>query len=187
MKIFDAAALLFSIGLLVSCGSTPVIVAYDANITSKADHLPLPADAPATVEMTEIVVPRLTIKVDAEDEVASRAPFVAEEQVDSLGQKSLKLNRNTATSWELVDQALNEQGIETSDRNRSEYRFELGGTKSETGFFKRLFSKKTEPLTLVLIPNGQFTMLSLESDEDALPEASEVDRVFSALLKYWAE
>lgn len=187
MKLFNVGAISIFISLLVACGSNPTIVEYNASITSKDDHLPLPKDAPATVEVTEIKVPRLTVDISAEEDSVSRASFTAEEIVDSLGQKTLKLNRNTATSWELVDQALIEQGIKTSDRNRSEFRFELGGTKAGKGFFKRLFTKKTEPLSLVLIPSGQFTVLSLESADDALPETSEVDRIFSALLDQWAE
>jgi hypothetical protein len=187
MKIFNVGAISILVSLLVACGLNPAIVEYDASITSKDDHLPLPKDAPASVEITEIKVPRLTVDINAEEDSALRTSFTVEEIVDSLGQRTLKLNRNTATSWELVDQALNEQDIQTSDRNRSEYRFELGGTKAGKGFFKRLFTKKTEPLSLVLIPSGQFTVLSLESADDALPEESQVDRVFSALLDQWAE
>lgn len=187
MKLFKVGAISLLISLIVACGSNPTIVEYDASIASKDDHLPLPADAPASVELTEIDVPRLTVDISAEEDSALRTSFTVEEIVNSLGQKTLKLNRNTATSWELVDQALNDQGIQTSDRNRSEYRFELGGTKAGKGFFKRLFTKKTEPLSLVLIPSGQYTVLSLESADDAIPEASEVEKVFSALLDQWAE
>jgi hypothetical protein len=185
MKLLSGSLLFLIVGLLTACGSTPTVITYDANITSEIDYLALPVDAPQSVELTNVTVPKLDSNIQPDDVNETRTAFNAEEVIDGLGQKSLKLNRGASTSWELVDQALSEQGIKTRDRNRSEYRFELG-SPDDKGFFSRLFSKKTEPLSLVLIPSGEFTLLSLESGEDSLPEADDVDRVFSSLLDHWA-
>ncbi|MBU2863057.1 hypothetical protein KO489_04310 [Reinekea forsetii] len=171
---------------VLGCSSKPSIVSYDASVVSGEDHLPLPADAPAQVNIDDIEVPRLTLDISSESN-ATTAPLSVEKITDSFGQTSLKINRNTASSWELVDQALIELAIETTDRNRSEYRFELASSVEKQGLLARLFSKKTKPLLLVLIPSGQNTILSLESTNDELPDSKQTDELFEKLLTHWSE
>jgi ABC-type enterochelin transport system ATPase subunit len=187
MRIIKFSSIAVFVLALVGCGAKSSIVNYDASRVADADYLPLPADAPAQVDTNDITVPRLTIDVAAAETTAAQRPFTVEKVTDSFGQVSLKLNRNTAVSWELVDQALVELDIDTIDRNRSEYQFELADGQKKQSFFKRLFQKKTAPLLLVLIPSDQYTILSLESIEDELPDPKKADELFSTLLTHWSE
>lgn len=163
----------------VSCASNGETITYQQPASTGQDWYPLPADAPAEVVFEKPEIVRIEPTLPSIPDNNSGALSVIE-QVDSLGYMSLKINRDPGVAWELVDTALREIDIEVSDRDRSEYKFELESTE-RTGWF----SERPEVLTLVLIPQDFDTLVVVEGEEDTLPDTDKSAEILTPIFRYF--
>ncbi len=174
---------LFVIILLAGCSAKPVLVNYTAPVATPSDWYPIPADAPAQAELTSPEVPRIFPELETLATVATDQPLTVDWVTDSLGNRSLLLNRPSGASWELLESAMDQLNIAIFDKNRDEYRFELATDKPKKGLFN-LF-KTSEELNVVLIPRGNSTVVAVEGKDDIAPEEKDVDRILNQLMNHF--
>lgn len=170
--------------LLSACASDPVYVNYSAAQSSASDWYVIPDDAPAKVEISDPEVPRGNFRVSEPDAGAiETAELTVTRLVDSLGNSSLQMNRRPGTAWEVLEAALDELDIAISDRNRGEYQFQLRTGTQNTSLFS--FFKSPEVLKIVLIPQGDNTLIAIEGENDEVPDSAEVDEIFGRLYEHF--
>ena len=172
----------FTVLAVVGCSSKPVMVDYTNEDGSANDWYVIPGDAPATVALKEPEVPKATVEVEQWEVKTASEPLAIERLKDSIGNISLRLNRSTGASWELVSTALDAEGIEVSDRDRDQYRFDL--IKERYGFMG-LFKGDQKALSLVLVPDNDKTLLVLEGKDDVTPDSDYAAEVVDSLYNYF--
>lgn len=181
MRLFPLVFTVLGVAIFVGCAQKPVTVEFNSALRSPSDLYPLPSDAPSQVVVqSKQQLSKLDLQLE-QPEQSNSARLVVEQLQDSVGNISLSINRSAGQSWELVDQALTEMGTRTIDRDRREYQFVLG---PEAGQKRGLFSFLTPRrnlLTLVLVPQGQSTLVALEADDNQIPERSVVENLLLPL------
>lgn len=181
MRLTPLVLILLAMALSVGCAQKPVVVEYNANASAPADLYPLPSDAPSVVTLqSKQQLSRLELQLDPIEQGQS-APLLVRQLEDSLGNLSLSINRTAGQSWELVDQALTEMGTRTIDRDRREYQFVLGPEVGQKRGLLTFLSPRSDLLTLVLVPQGQETLVSLEASDNQMPERDVVENVLLPL------
>ncbi len=167
---------------VMGCASKTVLVDYKHDEAGQNDWYTIPSDAPSSVALNSPVVPKPAVEVEDWQETSSSEPLAIEKLTDSIGNVTLRLNRSTGTSWELVSAALDANGIDVADRDRDQYRFEL--LKERYGLVA-LFSSVQESLSLVLVPDNEDTLLILEGKDDVTPDTDYASEVIETLYNYF--
>jgi len=175
MRIFAIAC---SVLLLIGCSSKPVIVEYSAPKPTLSDWFPIPADAPAIVQLTDGVVPKLNSQIEQPDITSVSSALEITQTTDSLGNISLQFNRQPGVTWELVESALADVNYKVIDKDRDNYKFQLSSAQKTQSLFAIIFGKSVDQLNVVLIPQGQVTLVVVEGPDDELPE---LDRIVDIL------
>lgn len=169
---------------LLGCSSKPVLVEYQQPENGSGDWFPIPADAPSVVEVQQLTVPQIQAFIQPANQNSLNATLRVTELVDSLGNPSLKINRQTGAAWEVVDSALTGLEWNVTDRDRRNYKFELDQNDVRRGLFSRWFGNKDGILNLVLIPQGNETLVVVEGEENELPDAELSDDILNTLFEY---
>lgn len=175
----------FATLLIVGCASDPITVQYQAPETSQGDWFPIPTDAPSSVELVSPELPRAAIAPIEISEAETQDALSVEWLEDSLGNVSLKLNRQPGAAWELIESALEATNTELSDKNRDEYMFVLENPSASGGLFG--FFAAAEPLKLVLIPQGRETIVAVEGADEVVVEREEAEETLSRLLQHFEQ
>ncbi|MEJ2043864.1 MAG: hypothetical protein P8X74_09830 [Reinekea sp.] len=174
--------LALAVVVLLGCSSKQVMVAYNADPQGSTDWFVIPDDAPSTVALQEPEVPRANIEVEQWQNRSASEPLSVERLTDSIGNVSLRLNRSTGASWELVSAALEAEEIAVDDRDRDQYRFDL--IKERYGL-SALFKGAQEALSLVLVPDNDKTLIVLEGTDDVTPDSDYAKEVLESLHHYF--
>lgn len=175
-------SLVLAVLVLFGCSSKQVMVTYTPDAQSSTDWFVIPDDAPSSVALKEPKVPRANIEVEQWQNRSASEPLTVERLTDSIGNVSLRLNRSTGASWELVSAALDAEEIAVDDRDRDQYRFEL--LKERYGLFA-LFKGAQEALSLVLVPDNDKTLIVLEGTDDVTPDSDYSKEVIESLHHYF--
>lgn len=178
------ASTFFIVFLLFGCSSKPVLVEYQQPLDGSRDWYQIPADAPSVVEVQQLTVPQIQPFIQPANETSLNSTLSVTELVDSLGNPSLKINRQTGSAWEVVDSALTGLEWNITDRDRRNYKFELDQNDVRRGLFSRWFGNKDGILNLVLIPQGNETLIVVEGEENVLPDAELSGDILNTLFEY---
>jgi len=179
---FIRTTLWLSVWLTLSaCGGNTQVIHYQAPDNAAGDWYPIPVDAPDSAILAAPVIPRLvsTLSIDAPSE--QDGTLLVAKMTDSLGNSSLRFNRETSTAWELVDTALTELGYTNLDKDRSKYRFVMTDKSQKPGFLAKLFAGKKDELFLLLIPQGSETLVVVEGVGDEIPDLNQSESILSKL------
>ena len=181
MRVFRTTLWLSVWLTLVACGGNTQLIHYNAPDDAVSDWFPIPADAPESAILASPVVPRLvsSVSLDAPSDQEGRL-FVAK-MTDSLGNSSLRFNREPSATWELVDGALAELGYSNLDKDRSKYRFVMTGNGKKLGPIAQLFAGKKDELFLLLVPQGIETLVVVEGVGDEIPDLNQSESILSKL------
>jgi len=171
--------------ILAACSSKPVIVQYKVPADASSDWYPIPEDAPSSVEVASPLVPKITAFIAEEDIKAGDRELEIVEFKDSIGNTSLRLNRNTGTAWELIGMALTELEYEIDDKDRDSYRFLLKSAVKKRGLFGFLFKSKDEQINIVLVPQAGDTVVVVEGEGDEIPDSKRVESILNALQDHF--
>ncbi|WP_320825683.1 hypothetical protein [Reinekea sp.] len=166
---------------LAACGGNTQVIHYQAPDSTVGDWYPIPADAPSSAVLAAPVIPRLVLPVSVDAPSEQDGTLLVSKMTDSLGSSSLRFNRETSTTWELVDIALTELGYTNLDKNRSKYRFVMTGKSQKSGLIAKLFSAKKDELFLLLIPQGAETLVVVEGVGDEIPDLNQSESILTQL------
>ncbi|MDO7673560.1 MAG: hypothetical protein MUQ43_03930 [Reinekea forsetii] len=186
MMCFVRSTLLLLVWLsLVGCGGNTQIIQYQAPAESAGDWYPIPADAPDFAVLAAPVIPRLVAPTAVNEPAALAGSLLVSKMTDSLGNSSLRFNRETSTTWELVDTALSELGFANLDKDRSKYRFVMPASDQKKGPIAKIFANKKDELFLLLIPQGTETLVVVEGVGDEIPDLSQSEAILSKLYAHF--
>ena len=166
---------------LAGCGGNTQIIQYQAPQESAGDWYPIPADAPSFAVLAAPVIPRLVQPIAASEPRAQAGALLVSKLTDSLGNSSLRFNRETSTTWELVDTALSELGFTNLDKDRSKYRFVMQTNDQKQGPIAKIFANNEDELFLLLIPQGTDTLVVVEGVGDEIPDLTQSEAILSKL------
>ena len=161
--------------VLAGCAGKPVVVNYNAPEPSVNDWFPIPNDAPNFAQVGSPKVSRITPYIAPAIEADPNQALRVDWLLDSVGNATLLLNRQSGTAWELVETALADLNIELADKNRDEYRFELAQAKGAGGLLNVFRTK--QKLNIILFPRGNSTVVAVEGKDEVLPEASVTESI----------
>jgi hypothetical protein len=181
MRFLRSTLLLLVWLSLAGCVGNTQIIQYQAPDTSTGDWYPIPADAPDSAILEAPVIPRLVAPTALNEPVAEAGSLLVSKMTDSLGNSSLRFNRETSTTWELVDTALSELGYDNLDKDRSQYRFVMPASDQKLGPIAKIFSSKKDELFLLLIPQGTETLVVVEGVGDEIPDLTQSEAILSKL------
>ncbi len=184
MSKFNFSTLLVAL-VLSGCASKSVFVTYNAPQEAAADWFPIPSDAPGSVEVAEIDVPRLESVITENVANAPVTALTVIEMENSLGYSSLRLNRTPALSWEITETALKNIGYKVIDLDRENYRFVLGSTSTNETLWTALFSPKKDFLNIDIVPQGLESLVLVEGDGNSLPDAGQAESIIRELKGYF--
>jgi len=165
--------------VLVGCAGQPTYVGYNASEATASDWFPIPSDAPALVKIESPTVVRIQPVIAQPSDAEIGAELQVDWLTDSVGNSTLLVNRQAGVAWEIVESAINQLDIVLFDKNRDEYRFELASGKPKKGLLA-LFKSK-QGLNIVLIPQGNSTVIAVEGKDDVLPESSKIESILNDL------
>ncbi|MFT4674693.1 MAG: hypothetical protein ACI9K8_000419 [Reinekea sp.] len=185
MRFFRSTLLLLLWLSLAGCGGNTQIIQYQAPDKTAGDWYPIPTDAPDFAVLQAPVIPRLVAPMGLNEPAAQEGSLLVSKMTDSLGNSSLRFNRETSTTWELVDTALTELGFANLDKDRSKYRFVMQAKDQGLGPIAKIFSSKKDELFLLLIPQGTETLIVIEGTGDEIPDLTESEAILSKLHSHF--
>jgi len=181
MRVFRTTLWLSVWLTLVACGGNTQVIYYQAPDNAVGDWFPIPVDAPESALLEAPVIPRLVSPVSIDPPSEQDRTLLVAKMTDSLGNSSLRFNRETSTAWELIDTALMELGYTNLDKDRSKYRFVMTDKSEKLGLLAKLFSGKKDDLFLLLIPQGSQTLVVVEGEGDEIPDLNQSESILSKL------
>lgn len=168
-------------GLFVSCSTNKAMVSHDISRTSPSDVYQIPADAPVQVAVQALTVPRISPFIQPLTTRQLNSELEITQQTDSLGLPNLRINRPTRVSWEIVESAIGELEWNIVDRDRRNYTIELDQREIARSTLARWFGKGVGLVDLVLIPQGDETLVVLEARDDSVPDVNTSEQVLTML------
>lgn len=185
MRILRYCLWVSSIVLVMGCANKPVVVDYSAPVSAESDWYVIPADAPQQVEMTKTSIPRLSIDLPTERDSENLNALIIVELKDSVGNSSLRFNRNSNSTWELIESALQDLNYTIADKDRGSYRFFVRTGPKRSWLYRLLSNKEEELIHVVLIPQLSDTFVVVEGDGDEVLTSDVADAIFSDLKQYF--